>query len=259
LDLGLIHLSAEVGLWIGFIVCGVLLVVFRDWRITLPTLLGDYVLLCVLLSRLPFIPQDLLIGRWATSYLVLVKAINGLTVVGILVVTVVLRRRVHLPESERPLDEITAARLRWAARRVAQAKPGVRSRLTAYLLPVSSLAILIAGTYTLASLYPLARTPTLPESEFWFYVDLIWYWLGLCGLFNVLFAQEVQEVCVGLLLCISSVDILYTILSRSVGLLSIGLLNTVSILLALGSAYLSLLFYLRLQRWQLPSAGEWDS
>jgi len=257
-NLGFVHLSFESALWLGFLLCGVLLVVFRDWRVTLPVLLGDYLLLCVLFSHLPFIPQNLQIGHFAVSSFVLVKAITGLTVVGILAVTVALRRRARLPESEQPIDEITAARLRWAARRLAQTKPGVRSRLSAYLLPFSSLAVLIAATYTLAMLYPLARTPILPDSLFWFYVDLIWYWLGFCGLFNMLFAQEVQEVCVGLLLCISSVDILYTALSRSVGLLSIGLLSAVSILLALGSAYLSLLFYLRLQRWQLPSAEEWD-
>jgi len=63
---------------------------------------------------------------------------------------------------------------------------------------------------------------------------------------------------VGLLLCIGSVDLLYVALSKSVGLLAIGLLSAVSILLALGSAYLAQLFYLRLRRWQLPSAEEWD-
>ena len=45
---------------------------------------------------------------------------------------------------------------------------------------------------------------------------------------------------------------------RGVGLVAIGLLSVVSILLALGSAYLAQVFYLRLRRWQLPSAEEWD-
>jgi hypothetical protein len=67
-----------------------------------------------------------------------------------------------------------------------------------------------------------------------------------------------QEVSVGLLLCIASVDLLYTSLSRSGGFLAIGLLSAVSILVALGSAYLAQLFYLRLQRWTLPAADEWE-
>ena len=254
------QLSPELWLEVGFLVCGGLLIVFRDWRVVLPALLGEYLLLCVLLAQFPetFVPRDLHIGSMVTNSLVLVKAVSGLTVVGILTLTVASRRWVRPPESEQPLDEITAARLRWAARRVAQSQEQPRFSLLTYLLPTFVLAILIAVTYALARLYPLARNPTLDDASFWFYVDMAWYWLALSGLFIVLFAQEVQEVCVGLLLCLSSVDLVYTALSRSVGLLAIGLLNAVSILLALGSAYLALLFYLRLQRWQLPSVEEWD-
>jgi hypothetical protein len=254
-----IQLSVELGLWIGFLICGGLLIVFRDWRVTLPALLGEYLLLAGLLLQFPerFMPRDMLIGSFSVSTLVLVKAATGLTVVGILAFTVTLRRRVKPEESEESLDEITAARLRWAARRVAR-RAGRRFQLATYLLTTLYLAVLIVATYALAILYPLARDPTLPESSFWLYVDLIWYWLGLSGLFIVLFAHEVQEVSVGLLLCISSVDLLYVALSKSIGLLPIGLLSAISILLALGSAYLALLFYLRLQQWQLPSPEDWD-
>ena len=59
-----------------------------------------------------------------TSSFVLVKAITGLTVVGVLTFTVVLRRRARPAISEDSLDEITAARLRWAARRVARMAVG---------------------------------------------------------------------------------------------------------------------------------------
>jgi hypothetical protein len=67
-----------------------------------------------------------------------------------------------------------------------------------------------------------------------------------------------QEVSVGLLLCIGSVDLLCMALSRGEGLLAIGLLSAVSILVALGTAYLAQIFYLRLRRWQLPAADEWE-
>jgi len=258
-----LQLSPELWLEIGFLVCGGLLIIFRDWRIALPALLGEYLLLCALLALFPetLVPKDLLIGSFTTNSLVAVKAITGLTVVGILTITVASRRWVRLPENEQPLDEITAARLRWAARRMARSQEQrPRFNLLAYLLPTFALAILVAATYALASLYPVAQPLMRVDTDlsFWSYVDLAWYWLALSGIFIVLFAQEVQEVCVGLLLCLASADLLYTVLSKSIGLLAIGLLNAVSILLALGSAYLSLLFYLRLQRWQLPSAEEWD-
>jgi hypothetical protein len=260
MDIGPLHLSVELALWSGFLLCGGLLVVFRGWWVTLPALLGEYLLLGVLLSlpSFDFVPKDIHIGPITTSSLVLVKTATGIIVVGILALTVAARRRIRLPESERPIDEVTAARLRWAARRTARMGEGERYRPATYLVPTAALAILIATTYALATLYPVARGPTLPRDSAWFYVDFVWYWLGLSGIFVMLFAREMQEVSLGLLLCIGSVDLLYTVLSRSVGLLAMGLLSAVSILLALGSAYLAQLFYLRLRRWQLPSAEEWD-
>jgi len=256
-DVGPIHLSTEMLIWAGFLLCGGLLIVFRDWWVTLSALLGEYLLLCVLLSRFPFVPRDLVIGPLAISQIVLAKGVTGLIVVAMLAITVASRRRLRQPDDERDLDEITAARLRWAARRVARRGGKGRVRLSTYLLPLAALAVLAVATHALAELYPLARGPTLPEVP-WRYVDLAWYWMGLSGLLIILLAQEMQEVSVGLLLCIGSVDLLYVALSKSVGLLAIGLLSAVSILLALGSAYLAQLFYLRLRRWQLPSAEEWD-
>lgn len=259
MSLGPIELSVELWIWLGFLLCGGILIVFRDWRVTLPALLGEYLLLAAILSLFPelYLPRDLVVGEIPISSFVLIKIVTGLTVVLILTFTVALRRWVRPPESEQPLDEITAARLRWAARRLQRAEQP-RFQMAPYLLTTFALAILIVATYALAALYPLVRTPFLPETPLWFYIDLVWYWLGISGLFIVLFAQEVQEVCVGLLLCIASVDLLYTALSKTVGLLAIGLLSTVSILLALGSAYLALVFYLRLRRWHLPPAEEWD-
>jgi hypothetical protein len=257
MDIGPLHLSVEVLLWAGFIACGSLLIVFRNWWITLAGLLGEYILLCVLLSLFPFVPPDLVIGPFAVSQIVLVKAVTGLVVVAILAITVASRRRAPL-ESEASLDEITAARLRWAARRVARREGRERFRLATYLLPISALAVLVIATHALAILYPLVRATTIPANPLWGYVDLVWYWLGLSGILIVLLAQEIQELSVGLLLCISGVDLLYVALARSVGLVAIGLLSAVSILLALGLAYMTQIFYLRLHRWNLPSAEEWD-
>ena len=257
MDIGPLHFGVELLLWAGFILFGSLLIVFRNWAITLLGLLGEYALLCVLLSWFPFVPPDLTIGPLAISQIVLVKAVAGLTVVAILAVTVASRRRLPL-DSDQALDEITAARLRWAARRVARRGGKERFNLATYLLPISALAVLVIATHALAILYPLVRTPTMPEGPLWGYVDLVWYWMGLSGILIVLLAQEIQEISVGLLLCIGSVDLLYVAMSRGVGLLAIALLSAVSILVALGSAFLAQTFYLRLRRWQLPSADEWD-
>jgi|GEM_PF-362937 len=260
MDIGPLHLDPALLLWAGFVLFGSLLIVFRNWWITLVGLVGQYALLCILLSWFPFVQPDLIIGPIAVSQVVLVKAVTGFTVVAILGITVVSRRRL-LQNDEQALDEITAARLRWAVRRATRRGEQERFRLANYLLPIAALAVLVIATHALGILYPLVRSPSLPESPvwgLWLYVDLVWYWLGLSGILIILLAQEIQEVSVGLLLCIASVDLLYTALSRSGGFLAIGLLSAVSILVALGSAYLAQLFYLRLQRWTLPAADEWD-
>lgn len=257
MDLGPLHLNAELLLWAGFVLFGSLLIVFRSWWVTLVSLLGEYILLCILLSWFPFVSPDLAIGPLAVSQLVLVKAVTALTVVAILAVTVASRRRLHV-DSASDLDEITAARLRWAARRATQRGGQERFRLATYLLPLSALAVLVIATHALAVLAPLVRSSTMAEGSLWGYVDLVWYWMGLSGLLIILLAEEMQEITVGLLLCIASVDLLYTALSRTSGLLALGLLSAVSILVALGSAFLAQIFYLRLHRWQLPSADEWD-
>jgi len=262
MDIGPLYLEIELLLWAGFILFGSLLIVFRNWWITLVGLLGQYALLAVLMSWLPFLPPDMVLGPLAVNQIVLVKGVTALTVVIILAITVVSRRRL-LQSDEQALDEITAARLRWAVRRAARRGEQERFSLANYLLPLSALAVLVLATHALAVFYPVIRSPAMPVSAHWSYgawgyVDLVWYWLGLSGLLIALLAQEMQEVSVGLLLFLGSVDLLYTTLSQGVGLLAIALLSAVSILVALGTAYLAQIFYLRLRRWHLPAAEDWE-
>lgn len=256
MQLGPISLSVELLLWAGFLLCGGLLIVFRGWWIELLGLLGVYGLLGLLVSRFPFVLPDLRVGPLTLSRIVLAQAVTGLTVVAILAVTVVVRQRA-VRDVQQPLDEVTEARLRWTAWRTARLG-GRQFRLVNYLLPVLAFAVLVLVAYGLALVYPLVRISGTPGGLLGGYVDLIWYWLGLAGLLTVLLAQEVHEVSIGLLLCWNSVTLLYIALSRTIGLLALGLLDVVAVLVALGSAYLAMLFYLRLRRWQLPSAEEWE-
>ncbi|MGB9724687.1 MAG: hypothetical protein ACP5OO_04845 [Chloroflexia bacterium] len=257
MELGPLHWSVEQLIWAGFVFFGGLLIVFRGWWIELLGLLGIYGLLCLLLSRFPFMLPDLQMGPLVLSRVILAQAATGLTIVAVLAVTIAVRRRVTL-EMQPPLDEVTEARLRWTAWRTARLGRGQRFRLAAYLFPVFAFAVLVLAAHGLALVYPVVRRPGAPDGLLWGYVDLVWYWLGLAGLLTVLLAQEMHEVSVGLLLCWSSVTLLYIALSRTIGLLALGLLSAVAILMGLGSAYLALLFYLRLRRWRLPSAEEWE-
>ncbi len=257
MTIGPLYLDVELLLWAGFVFCGGLLIVFRGWWIELLGLLGMYGLLCLLISRFPFVLPDLEIGPLVTSRIVLVQAVTGLTVVAIMAMTIALRQRIALG-MQQPLDEVTEARLRWTIWRTARLGGKQRFRLVAYLLPIFAFAVLVLAAHGLALVYPVVRTPGAPEGLLWGYVDLVWYWLGLAGLLTVLLAQEMQEISIGLLLCWNGVILLYIALTRTLGLLAMGLLSTVAILMGLGWAYLALLFHLRLRRWQLPSAEEWE-
>ena len=64
-------------------------------------------------------------------------------------------------------------------------------------------------------------------------------------------AGDLLKVGLGLLLCASSVDVLYTAISRTVQVFPLALLGLVSITLALAVAYLSGLLYGRLKTLEL--------
>ncbi len=79
----------------------------------------------------------------------------------------------------------------------------------------------------------------------------MWYWLGLIGLFTMVVAGDTLKVGLGLLLCIGSIDVLYTAISSTVQVFPLALLGLVEIVLALSIAYLSGLLYGRLKTLEL--------
>lgn len=212
---------------------GALILLLRDWRITFSALLLNYVGVALFLARQQFIQPDLQLGGLALSTTVLVKLITGAAATAILAITALTFSREYNQED---LDEFSLAELRRAARRAQRQRE--QYRLSDYVIPFWTLVLVVLASATLPRLYPIGSTYT---------IDFVWYWLGLIGLFTIVVASDLLKVGLGLLLIVSSVDVLYTAISSTVQVFPLALLGLLTIVLALMVAYLSGLLYGRLK------------
>lgn len=220
---------------IGLTLTAALVLLLRDWRQTVPALLFNYLFLGVFIAQQQFVAPDLqLLGR-SISTTVLVKLITGIAVTLILAITALTFSQDYNLED---LDEFSLAELRRAARRAQRLRTTQPFRPGDYVVPFWSLVLALLASLTLPRIYPIAPNPQ---------VDFAWYALAFTGLLTLTTAADMLKVGLGLLLCISSIDLLYTALATGVGVFPLALLSLVTILLALVVAYLSGLLYGRLK------------
>lgn len=219
---------------IGIAICSGLVLLLRDWRLTFPALLCNYLLIVAFLTQQQFVRPDVQIGNLALSTTVLVKLLTGIAAVTILTITALTFSREYNLED---LDEFSLAELRRAARRAQRVRAAEGLRMADYVLPFWSLVLVALASLALPRLYPIGTYET----------DVVWYWLGLTGLFTLVTATDTLKTGLGLLLCVSSIDLLYTVLASSVQIFPLGLLSLMTIVLALMVAYLSGLMYGRLK------------
>ncbi|RMD79572.1 MAG: hypothetical protein D6823_04460 [Chloroflexi bacterium] len=215
---------------------GILLL--RDWRLTVGLLLLNYVALAGLLNQQPFIPPDL--GQFGLSSLAVIKVLTGLCATSILAVTALTFSRDYGLED---LDEFGQAELRRALRAAARQRSTETFRLIDYMLPFGSGLAALGTSILLPLIYPIAPSPVL---------DFAWYWLAFSGVLTIATASDVLKIGLGMLLCTSGIDLLYsTVISAPAAsglkIIPLSLLSTVQILLALAIAYLAGLVYGRLK------------
>jgi hypothetical protein len=222
---------------------GALILLLRDWRITVSALLVNYVGVALFLAQQQFLQPDLHIGSVAASTTVLVKLISGIAATAILAITALTFSREYNQEN---LDEFSLAELRRAGRAARRQRAAEPLRLADYVVPFWTLALAVLASVALPRIYPIGKSTT---------IDFVWYWLGLIGLFTMVVAGDLLKVGLGLLLCAGSVDVLYIAISRgadnAVQIFPLALLGLVSITLALAVAYLSGLLYGRLKTLEL--------
>lgn len=235
---------------IGIVVSAGVVLLFKDWRLTVPALLVNYVCLAFFLAQqLASVPNLLVEASVATLFTT--KLITGVVITAVLSLTALTFSQDYGLED---LDEFGLTELRRAARAAQQQQFINREafRLGDYTVPFWALLLALATSLTLPNIYPLAISQL---------ADFAWYWLVLIGLFTLVTANDVLKIGMGLLLCISSIDLLYTVVitspnARGVGVVPLGLLSLIGILLALATAYLSGLLFGRLKTLDLNELYE---
>ncbi|GAB4111369.1 MAG: hypothetical protein Fur005_21200 [Roseiflexaceae bacterium] len=217
---------------------GALVLLLRDWRLSVPALFVCYVAIAAFLAQQQFIRPDLTIAGVQISTVVVIKVITGIAASAILAVTALTFSQEYNLEN---LDEFSLAELRRAARRAQQQRASQPFRLADYVVPIWSLVLAGLASLALPRLYPIGTAE----------IDFVWYWLVIVGLFTMASAGDMLKVGLGLLLCVESIMILYTAVANAVQVIPIALLNLTTIVLALAIAYLSGLLYGRLKTLEL--------
>ncbi len=231
-------------LLIGIGATAAVVLLFRDWRLTVPALLLNYVALALFLAQQRFVEPDLALLGFGLSTLVLVKLITGVAVSLILALTALTFSREYGLES---LDEFGLAELRRAARAAQRQRATTPFQLSDYVIPFWAGVLALLASLTLPRIYPIG--PSLA-------VDFAWYWLALTGLLTIATASDVLKIGLGLLLGASAIDLLYTAvvsapLASGLNVVPLALLSLFNVLLALAIAYLAGLLYGRLKTLEL--------
>ncbi|RRR75260.1 MAG: hypothetical protein EI684_05165 [Candidatus Viridilinea halotolerans] len=221
-----------------------IMLLFRDWRVTMPALLVNYLALALFLAEQQFITPDLNLFGFMVSTLVVVKLLTGIAVTLILALTALTFSREYGLES---LDEFGLSELRRAARAAQRQQTTQPFRWGDYVLPFWAGVLALLASLSLPRIYPIAPS----EAS-----DFAWYWLGLTGILTIATASDLLKIGLGLLLCASAIDLVYTAVVSTPGgsglnVMPLGLLSVFNILLALAIAYLSGLLYGRLKTLEL--------
>ncbi len=224
---------------IGLLLLVGALVVSDDWRLALPLLLGAE--LCRV--GLAWQTSDLASGAAGLTLLV-VELVTVLGISLILTITVLtFRRDYHSTE----LDEFALMELRRAARKAQHQAPHLAGHWGAIVVPLGAVMLAGLATWLLSTFYPIARQQAL---------DAGWIFLLLCGLISLITANDVLRLGLGLLLLTASVKLLYFGVAVRLNVLQVGLLEVLSLVLAVIVANLSGLLYGRLRTLDLGSLFE---
>ena len=207
---------------IGIALSAGLILLAQQWRSTLIGLFFNYLFVAAFLAQPQFIKPDLTLLGVAISTTVLVKLIAGLSAVLILAVTALTFSRDYDAEAQR---KQLVAPLRFAD----------------FVVPMWALILAAIASFILPRLYPIGSEE----------VDFAWYWLTLTGIFTIVTANDLLKLGLGLLVCVRSIDLLYTAIASTVQVFPLAMLGLTTIVLSLSVSYLSGLMYGRLKTLEL--------
>ena len=212
------------------------LVVVNDWRLTIPLLVTTE------LCRIGVTWQAVTIIRGAGGWpLLLAQLVTTLSAGLILLITALNFTRNYSPAE---LDEFALLELRRAARRAQHQRGLVMGRWASSVVPLGALLLAGLATWLLSTFYPVARQQI---------VDAAWMFLLLCGLLVLITAVDVLKLGLGMLLLVASAKVLYLGVATQLNVFHVGLLELLSVMLAIIVAYLSGLLYGRLHTLEFGS------
>jgi hypothetical protein len=223
---------------IGIAFSAGLILLAQQWRSTILGLFFNYLFVAAFLSQQQFITPDIDIAGMMLSTTVLVKLIAGISAILILTITALTFSRDYEATA---LDEFSLAELRRQARRAQRQRIVAPMRLADFIVPLWALILAAIASLILPRLYPIGSEE----------VDFAWYWLTLTGIFTIVTANDLLKLGLGLLLCVSSIDLLYTAIASSVQVFPLAMLGLTTIVLSLSVSYLSGLMYGRLKTLEL--------
>jgi hypothetical protein len=231
-------------LLLGIGITAAVVLLFRDWRITFLGLLLNAVALAFFVAEQRFVAPDLSLFGLEISTLTLVKLVTGLAVTLILTITALTFSREYGLES---LDEFGLSELRRAARAAQRQQANTPFQLSDYVVPFWAGVLALLASLALPRIYPIGPSEA---------VDFAWYWLALTGLLTIATASDLLKIGLGLLLCATAIDLLYTAVvstpeASGLNVIPLTLLSLFNVLLALAVAYLAGLLYGRLKTLEL--------
>jgi len=220
---------------VGLIITASLIVVIRDWRFSLAALLGQYVLVGLLLTRL-IQPQ-----------VALTKVLIGDLVCVVLYLTA---RLVSASSEAPPLErEDGNFPLKVGGDRGGAAEddysPSPASPTSNFQLPTSKTRggaslpdftfRLLAALFIGVAVYSLSRRYPLPEAPS--DIGFACYWLASMGLLALALTEDPLKAGMGLLTLITGFELFFSVLERSLSV--VGFLGIANFLIALAIAYLA--------------------
>ncbi|MFZ9858115.1 MAG: hypothetical protein ACO3F2_07280 [Roseiflexaceae bacterium] len=223
---------------IGISVSAAVILMAQQRRTSVIGLLLNYLFVAAFLSQQQYIKPDLDLLGFMVSTTVLIKIIAGASAVSILAITALTFSRDYEASA---LDEFSLAELRRAARQARRLEIVSPRRFADVVVPMWAMVLVAIASFILPRLYPIGSEE----------VDFAWYWLTLTGFFTIVTASDVLKLGLGLLLCVSSIDLLYTAIASTVQVFPLALLGLTTIVLSLAVSYLSGLMYGRLKTLEL--------
>ncbi len=232
-------MAITVGLLISLVLVVGALVVVNDWRWTIPLLLGTE------LCRIGLTWQTMNVVKGSTVWpLLIAQAVAALSAGLILLITALNFTKDY---SAVELDEFALLELRRAALRAQHQRGLVTGRWGASIVPFGGVVLAGLATWLLSTFYPVARQQI---------VDAGWIFLLLCGLLILITALDVLKLGLGMLVLVASAKLLYLGVAAPQSVLHVGLLELLSLMLAVIVAYLSGLLYGRLHTLEFGSLFE---